>query len=87
MVELYEDKRHWNYNHTLPGELIKAGYQTQCIGKMHVYPTRKLCGFQHVVLHDGYMHYNRYQQHTTIQASFDQTDDYLQWLREKTNSN
>src|SRR5690625_5573222 len=33
------------------------------------------------------MHYNRYQQHTTLQESFDQTDDYLQWLREKTSSN
>lgn len=83
----YEDGVPWNYEHTLPGELTKAGYQTQCVGKMHVYPTRKLCGFQHVILHDGYMHYNRYQNETTLQDSFVQTDDYLQWLREKTNAN
>ena len=32
----YEDLVPWNYTHTLAGELSKAGYYTQCVGKMHV---------------------------------------------------
>ena len=31
----YEDLVPWNYTHTLAGELSKAGYYTQCVGKMH----------------------------------------------------
>lgn len=79
----YEDKVPWNYEHTLPGELANAGYHTQCIGKMHVYPTRKLMGFHNVVLHDGYMHYNRFKHQTKTIESFEHCDDYLNWLREK----
>ncbi|WP_077328675.1 arylsulfatase [Virgibacillus siamensis] len=79
----YEDKIPWDYERTMPGELANAGYHTQCIGKMHVYPTRKLCGFHNVVLHDGYMHYNRFKDRTTTVESFDATDDYLNWLRDK----
>ena len=30
----YEDLGPWNYAHTLAGELSRAGYYTQCIGKM-----------------------------------------------------
>src|SRR5699024_5573145 len=54
----YEDEVPWNYEHTLPGELADAGYHTQCVGNMHVYTTRNLCGYHNVVLNDGYMHYN-----------------------------
>ena len=36
----YEDLVPWNYTHTLAGELSKAGYYTQCVGKMHVHPLR-----------------------------------------------
>lgn len=82
----YEDKVPWNYEHTLPGEFSKAGYHTQCIGKMHTYPTRNLCGFHNVVLHDGYMHYNRFKNSTKMIDSFEQTDDYLPWLRERSGS-
>src|SRR5690554_7693098 len=42
----YQDGVPWNYEHTLPGEFTKAGYQTQAIGKMHVSPTRAQVGFQ-----------------------------------------
>ncbi|GAA0591530.1 arylsulfatase [Virgibacillus siamensis] len=82
----YEDKIPWDYEHTLPGELADGGYHTQCVGKMHVYPTRKLCGYHNVVLHDGYMHYNRFKDQTTTNASFDSTDDYINWLRDKAGS-
>ncbi|GEN55629.1 arylsulfatase [Halolactibacillus alkaliphilus] len=79
----YEDKLPWDYSNFLPEVLGKAGYYTQAIGKMHVYPTRKYCGFDHVELHDGYMHYNRFKQHTKVSESFNEVDDYLQWLKDK----
>lgn len=82
----YEDKVPWNYEHTMPGEFTKAGYHTQAVGKMHTYPTRNLCGFHNIVLHDGYMHYNRFKHEATVAESFDQTDDYLPWLRERAGS-
>ncbi|WP_217586494.1 arylsulfatase [Lentibacillus saliphilus] len=82
----YQDKVPWQYKHTIAGEFTKAGYHTQSIGKMHVYPTRNLCGFHNVQLHDGYMHYSRFKHHTTTLESQGYTDDYLNWLREKAGS-
>ncbi len=78
----YQDRVKWNYNHYLAGELAQAGYHTQCVGKMHVYPSRSLCGFHNVVLHDGYLHTNRNKK-TTASESWFHTDDYLPWLQEK----
>lgn len=78
----YADRVPWNYEHMLAGELANAGYHTQNVGKMHVYPTRNLCGFHNVVLHDGYMHYNR-SKSTPVKESWESTDDYLVWLRER----
>lgn len=51
----YEDHIPWEYEHYLAEEFTKAGYQTQCVGKMHVHPPRLLCGFQGLKLHDGYL--------------------------------
>lgn len=51
----YEDSVPWDYTHYLAEELSMAGYQTQCIGKMHVHPPRLACGFQTLKLHDGYL--------------------------------
>lgn len=79
----YEDKVPWDYEHTIASEFARDGYHTQSIGKMHVYPTRNLCGFHHVVLHDGYMHYNRFKFNTKTSESFNETDDYLTWLRDR----
>lgn len=79
----YQDKVPWRYEHTMPGEFAKAGYHTQCIGKMHVYPTRNLCGFHNIELHDGYMHYNRNRADASALQWWDNTDDYLPWLRER----
>lgn len=82
----YQDRVPWNYPHMLPEELSQSGYHTQSVGKMHVYPSRNLCGFHHVVLHDGYLHHNRFK-NTPYQESFEQTDDYLPWLRERLGGN
>jgi arylsulfatase A-like enzyme len=78
----YQDRVPWNYEHTVAGELAKAGYHTQCVGKMHVYPARNLCGFHNVLLHDGYLHHNRRKSDNTYDRHFDQCDDYLPWLRQ-----
>lgn len=76
----YEDGAPWNYPHTLAGELAKAGYYTQCVGKMHVHPLRTNLGFHDVRLHDGYLGAYR---RPDIPACEDQrrADDYYWWLR------
>lgn len=71
----YEDGVSWDYPVTLAGEFTRCGYQTQAIGKMHVYPERTQLGFQNVLLHDGFLHFSR--------KEGDAVDDYLPWLREK----
>ncbi|MCL2881171.1 MAG: sulfatase-like hydrolase/transferase, partial [Treponema sp.] len=55
----YRDGVAWKYENYLAEQFANAGYHTQCVGKMHVHPARSLCGFHNVVLHDGYLHYNR----------------------------
>lgn len=82
----YQEGVSWNYEHTLPGELSAHGYQTQCVGKMHVHPARKRCGFDNVLLHDGYLHFNRFKYNTQTNESADYVDDYLNWLRQKVGS-
>lgn len=78
----YQDGIPWRYEHTLAGELSKAGYYTQCVGKMHVDPLRNYLGFHNVELHDGYLHCARYKsvsyQNTQLIA-----DDYYYWLKEQ----
>ena len=73
----YKDGVEWNYPVTLAGEFTKNGYQTQAIGKMHVYPERSQLGFQNVILHDGYLHFARNQH-----RDHGQIDDYLPWLKQ-----
>ncbi|OGV72686.1 MAG: arylsulfatase [Lentisphaerae bacterium RIFOXYB12_FULL_65_16] len=72
----YRDGVPWNYPVTLPGLLAGAGYHTQAVGKMHVDPARNLVGFHNVVLHDGYLHFQRKRQ-----RDFGLFDDYLHWLQ------
>lgn len=62
---------------TLPGEFRKAGYHTQAIGKMHVWPERSRVGFDDVILHDGFLHHAR-REH---RRQFEYFDDYVPWLR------
>ncbi len=76
----YQDRVDWDYPVTLAGELAKAGYYTQCVGKMHVHPLRNLMGFHHIELHDGYLHAYRggnlpYAENQRI------ADDYFYWLK------
>ena len=78
----YQDGVTWDYEHTLAGELSKAGYYTQCVGKMHVSPLRNLLGFHHIELHDGYLHHNRYAS-TPYYENQKVADDYLYWLKEE----
>ena len=75
----YQDRVDWNYGCTMAGELAKAGYYTECVGKMHVHPLRNYLGFHHVELHDGYLHEYRYP---NVPYSENQlvADDYFYWL-------
>ena len=74
----YQARVPWNYETTLAGEFTRAGYQTQAIGKMHVYPERSQMGFQSVVLHDGYLFSSRQSG-----RDYDLLDDYVPWLRQQ----
>jgi arylsulfatase A-like enzyme len=74
----YRDGVPWDYDTTLAGEFTAAGYQTQAIGKMHVFPERSQLGFQNVILHDGFLHFSRKQN-----RAYDRVDDYIPWLRQQ----
>jgi len=74
----YQDGVPWDYPVTLAGEFTRHGYQTQAVGKMHVYPERSQMGFQNVILHDGFLHFARKRG-----RSYDLVDDYNPWLREQ----
>lgn len=78
----YRDGIPWRYEHTMAGELAKAGYYTQCVGKMHVAPLRNYLGFHHVELHDGYLHAARRFDMPYQQSQF-VADDYFYWLRQQ----
>jgi arylsulfatase len=72
----YRDGVPWNYPVTIAGEFTRAGYQTEAIGKLHVYPERSQMGFQHVQLHDGFLHFER-----DADRNYAQLDDYMPWLQ------
>ena len=76
----YMDRVPFQYPHTMAGELAKAGYYTQCVGKMHVHPLRSLMGFHNIELHDGYLGAYR-QPETPYCESQNIADDYFYWLK------
>ena len=76
----YQDKVDWNYSSTLAGELARAGYYCQCVGKMHVHPLRNTLGYHNVELHDGYLHAYR-TENTPAYENQREADDYFHWLR------
>ncbi len=75
----YADGVPFDYPVTIASEFTNAGYQTQAIGKLHVWPERSQIGFQNVILHDGYLHFARKRP-----VDIAEIDDYVMWLREKT---
>jgi arylsulfatase A-like enzyme len=75
----YKDGVPWDYPVTIASEFTRHGYQTQAIGKLHVFPERSQIGFQNVVLHDGYLHFGRKKPRDVTLV-----DDYLPWLRDRT---
>ena len=81
----YEDEVPWNYTNTLPQTFKDLGYQTECIGKMHVYPSRKRLGFDHVLLHDGYLHVDR-KYNKAYGETFEHSSDYLDWIKKELGS-
>lgn len=76
----YEDGVSWDYDDMLAEVFTKNGYHTSCVGKMHVYPNRKLCGFNEVILHDGYLHESRKTKKPYF-SQYENTDDYLNWIK------
>jgi len=58
----------WNPTHTLAGELSRAGYQTEMIGKLHLHPLRRRYGFDHMQLAD---------------ATRGAHNDYVDWLQKQ----
>lgn len=46
----YQDFEPWDYEHTLAGELTKAGYQSINIGRTHFHPQRLHLGFEQLIL-------------------------------------
>ncbi|MEG0329020.1 MAG: arylsulfatase [Longicatena sp.] len=76
----YKDGVDWQYEHMMAEELSNNGYQSACIGKMHVHPPRLSCGFDMLKLHDGYIgHYRKaslpYWMHQNI------SDDYMRDMK------
>ena len=78
----YQDGIDWEYEHMMAQELSDHGYQSTCIGKMHVHPPRLSCGFEQLKLHDGYIgHYRKaslpYWMHQNV------SDDYMRDKKDK----
>ena len=63
----YKGGVEWNPAHTLAGELAKAGYQTEMVGKLHLFPARKRYGFDHIQL---------------AESTRGANNDYTDWLTE-----
>ena len=78
----YQDRVSWNYETTLPGAFHDQGYQTRCVGKMHVWPARNRLGFDEVELHDGYLHTER-NFSIPVSEFHENNDDYLTWLHQQ----
>jgi len=68
----YKDGVPWDYPVTIASEFTCHGYQTESIGKMHVYPERSQMGFHHGRLHDGFLHVAR-----DTHPHIDEVDDYV----------
>lgn len=78
----YQDGIAWDYPNMLPSVLSKHGYHTECVGKMHVHPPLRRCGFNNLTLHDGYVGYYRHPQSPGGENQH-LHDSYLSFLRDR----
>lgn len=74
----YQDEVPWPYPTTLARTFTRAGYQTQAIGKLHVYPERDRMGFEAVTLHSAL---GIRRSATRRGADPERVDDYVTWVR------
>lgn len=77
----YQDGVDWDYEHMLPKELSDHGYHTEAVGKLHVHPPLRRCGFNNLTLHDGYIGYYR-RPSLPYRQNQEASDSYLRWLKE-----
>jgi arylsulfatase len=70
----YQDGLEFNPPFTLPGLLKQAGYQTQLIGKLHMYPERKRYGFDNMIMSQ--------QLDCRDDSPYAGHNDYARWLKE-----
>ena len=78
----YAEGADWNFPTLLGTAFSSRGYYAKAVGKMHVSPPRKLCGFHHIDLHDGYLHATR-NTDKRLRETFEFTDDYYHWLKQQ----
>lgn len=78
----YEDGITWEYPDMLPQLLSDSGYHTEAIGKLHVHPPLKRCGFDNLTLHDGYIGFYRNPNAPAREHQLFH-DSYLHWLKER----
>jgi arylsulfatase A-like enzyme len=68
----YRDGVEFTPDYTLPALLGAAGYQTQLIGKLHMFPQRKRFGFDDLILSET--------PHVRPDSPFFSQNDYAEWL-------
>lgn len=78
----YQDGIAWDYPDMLPQVLSDNGYHTEAVGKMHVHPPLRRCGFNNLSLHDGYLDYYR-KPETPAREHQLAHDAYLKWLKRR----
>ena len=78
----YEDGIDWNYEHMMAEEFSSNGYQTECIGKMHVHPQESTAAFKvsnSTMDISGIIAVKTFPHHQHQEV----TDDYLYYLKDK----
>jgi len=74
-LRAYRDGLEWDPPFTLPGLLGDAGYQTELIGKLHLFPQRKRYGFDHMIRSETC--------NWRPTSETQNVNDYATWLREQ----
>ncbi|MFT4105204.1 MAG: arylsulfatase [Lacrimispora sp.] len=78
----YQDGIDWDYPNMLPKVLSDHGYHTEAVGKLHVHPPLRRCGFHNLTLHDGYIGFYRKAGIPARQHQL-RNDSYLGWLKDR----